>query len=506
MVFRFARFLHVVTLVFALVISPVAHALKIRVNAMAFMRQEQSGMLNHVSTLAPGAIVEVPDKYAVVDSNGRVNVELTLNNWLRNAGYEQSEIDGSANGQQSDYFFPVRVASTPNYSGVNPVGGTYYVALRNLARIQGALVVQNFANVYEGPEDDVPLRSGIRLNPGQAPAPRQEMSTTSAAHSSRGDDGERGTYSAPPPPPPPPEDAAPSRTEAQPPCTDCGYSPGSNGAIASLRRDVQPALERIASQTETNRRRTTQIDAIAFNMKATCGFDLADFVPEVERAARAHNVPSRVLLAIMAQESTGNCHLNDNQPNKGLFQINPNSKRRDIPLCTSAQKAQLRRIGDVRALRNGPQCLDNPVINAFEGARILRAKMDAVMNVLPAQSFRGNLNGYNSSAWRIAAQSYNHGEKWVMDAYNDMKIFNRRHQTNYSPTNWEDLKVFYLRSFLNEKVQRQHYGAPRFNRNSRSTIANLAYAENIVPTRANVPGRETTVEAWNRYVNSLRVR
>lgn len=518
MVTQFLRLFHASILVGGLTLTPVAHALKIQVNTRVALRAEQSARLDHVSTIEPGSVVEIPDRYAVKDSSGRVNAELTLNQWLSSAGYQQNDIDGRANGQNFDYFFPVRVASAPTYSGVNPIGSVYYVSLRTLARTRGALVVQERAALYSGPSDDTPLKFAGVAQPQQvaeqeedefdeeggevdfdeepAPRPSQARSQQQARYQER-------------PQPAPIVRSAPAQmstdSEAIGPCaTGCDDpTPTVGGPLAALRALVKPALDRVTRRAEENRERTTQVSTIEATFRQSCGFELSEFLPEVEKAAQAKGVPASVLLSLMSQESMGDCFLRPgpNHANKGLMQINPISA--SVRSCTAAQKAQILGVRSVAGLRNAPQCLENPIVNINEGARVLKQKMDTLMNTLPSDSFRSSngMNGWSPAAWRMAATAYNHGEAYALDAYRDLKDFNAHHGTSYQASNWEDMKVFYLRNFLDRNQQIRHYGrAEGANRTSTRTILNLGYAENIVPTVSGNGG--TTYETWSRYLRS----
>ncbi len=514
MVSKFLRALHAMLLVCSLTVgltvAPIAHALKVRVNAQMRIRTMQGQQLNHAGVLAPGSIIDIPDKYVIMDSAGRVNNEMTLNNWLRNAGYEQRDIDGRGNGERNDFFFPVRVASGAAMSGqVNP-GSVYYVSLRTLARDRGVLVTTGAADFYDGPADDAPLMSTERPQPSTL---------------FNDDVADEAVEDVPPPPPPPPQETAPApgrsaevapsapaipRFEAAPPCTNC-FTPGSGGAITSLRAMVQPALNRVASQYEANRRRTTQLDTVGATFRASCGIAMKDFLPEIGRAARANNVPPSMLLSLMSQESMGDCYLRPgtNSTYKGLFQIALNSKSRNVSVCSPAQKAQLLAARSLAGLRAGPQCLENPVVNANEAARILRAKVDFIMTRVGRTGFTradGHNNGLTANAWRLAAAGYNGGEGHVVEAHQNMMDFNRVHGTRYQVTNWEDMKVFFLRGYLDDDRQTQQYGRPERQRAWTRTVLNLGYAENIIPTGAGVAGRETSIEAWSRWVRANQTR
>src|SRR4051812_20883850 len=126
-------------LVFILIINltvPAAvYSLDVRIKDDAFLnaRSNDDG-LHLMGRLGGGSILRIPDTYNVPGKDGRVDKELTLNNWLRQLSDEKYKKPFS-NGKK-DFFYPVEVVTPAAGSSGVKKGGTYQVALHYLFRKQ----------------------------------------------------------------------------------------------------------------------------------------------------------------------------------------------------------------------------------------------------------------------------------------------------------------------------------------------------------------------------------
>jgi hypothetical protein len=155
-------------------------------------------------------------------------------------------------------------------------------------------------------------------------------------------------------------------------------------------------------------------------------------------------------------------------------------------------------------LENGPQCRENPVVNLKIALSVLNQKLQALSSSGGFEQRRlvdadGNPTAL---ALRLAVSSYNGGEGWVLKAKKDLVTFNSRFGTRLDPYNWEDLRVFYLRHALSANNEQRYFGSVRERGRTSSALANLSYAENIVPRRATPANQPLTVaELWQRFEN-----
>lgn len=493
-----ARALHVFALVLSLVLSPIAHALQLKLTSGLNMRQQGQGEdLGRTGYLRAGSVIEIPDAFTVKDSSGKVHVEKTLNNWLRNAGRTGDE-DGTEPGLyefddgKRDYFFPVRVVTAaPGSTITDPKeSGIQFMALRYLARKGKTLAVVEDAATYRAPP-----------NAGAAsPAAKAEQNAETAV----------ATNTAAPVSP------VAQSTEAAAPCTSgaCAERIDQGGAFAALIEKLLPALKNSdKSYVSMNKRTRGDLEHINRNFAQTCGFALSEFMPILRAEAQRNGVPAEILLSIMTIESSGQCFPpanleHDDTRSFGLFGINSSSSK--FPSCTRAQTQAIHAL-EASQLASGPRCLQNPAINLQEAIRVLKSKRDAVTQ--PATKIKGvSYRGFDASKmsendrWRLAVSAYNGGETWVLRAKKDLEDFNARWGTSLQAENWEDLRVFYLRRHLSRSkgAQQHFFGNNRSGRKEIFARLNLAYTENTVPRdpQHRTAGVESLREIWDR---SLKV-
>ncbi len=460
----------VAILAIQIALMPVSFAVRIQIKTNVKLREHNDSSMERVGLLKKGSIVEIPDEFAL-DSNGepillsggKPNLELTLNNWLRTggkngpAGFDEAG-RYSYDGEKSGYFFPIRVTHPAKGSTVAPghQNTKHFIALKYLAQSGKAMIVSDDAPI-EIPELNI----------------EQDEATAASADPKQ-------------------------KMEASNPCDQglCERTSELSTPVRSLLTALMPALKAAESHLNRDVNRTNQdLGKIRTNFQNSCGLPLSDFTTVVKARAAANGVPPEILLALMTQESSGKCYaLNsekDTTSSIGLFQIN--SRSSSYPRCTNAQKNILKSLGHSSRLASGPRCLENPVINLEESIRILKDKQRILTS---------GKNGFDASQlnstdlWRLTASAYNGGPGWVLQAKKDLEQFNAKNKTALSAYNWEDLRLFYMRRWLNRDQQAAAFGNVAKGRKKEFSILNLAYAENVIGRDATGKSRPALTSAW----------
>lgn len=451
------RWMQTSLLVLSMIFAPSAFAVQIQTGE-ALQFQSLANGRDQIGVLRAGSIVDIPDQFRVNDRNGKFSSELTLNNWLKNAGQLGASQPNHGGGilregeRATDYFFPVKIVSAAPGSKLPTTNGkTYFLALRWLARNKNQqLVVQQDAPVKVQPQISAPM-------------------------------------------------------EAQ--CTEGTCLPKERSHSPALDRlvtDLAPALQRAQVGATHNRRRTSNdMRTLAHEFQRTCGFSLESFIPIVKNRAQAAGVPTNILLSIMVQESSGHCfgyNSNGHTADRGLFGINSGSS--NIRACSRTEVRQIRS-STAAQLATGPQCIENPVVYLDASIRILKSKLKSIISSgFEYRKLHDSTGRPTADAWRLAVSAYNGGERWVKRAKTDLEEFNRKQGTHLDPNNWEDLRVFYLRSFLDQNRESRHFGGRTSGRTS-TAILNLAYTENVVPRRRSTTQEHPTIaELWSRRSTS----
>jgi hypothetical protein len=449
--------------------APVAHTLEIRTKQNL---QFQSLANDHVETnlLRAGSVVDIPDRYLIAGVDGRPNHELSLNNWLKNAGqasYKSAKSEGglffqSASPAEIEYFYPVKIIQAAPGSRITSFQGrSYFLALRILSRPgKGKNLVTN--------EDSQPRPVTTQTQPS-----RKSLQAGAACIDGR--------------------------------CINPEQRP--SPSLAQLIGDLSPALNHVQRRTQQNRTRTgDDFKKIRAEFRRSCGFSFDSFLPIIRGRAARFGVPEHIMLSIMVQESSGHCFdigHNPGSSDHGLFGLNSRSTR--IRACSEEEKYWLYNAG-VQNLARGPQCIENPIVNLDAAIRKLFEKLGLLSR--PFNLFSTRTNGfderrlknqqgrYTTEAWRLAVSAYNGGERWVMTAKADLENFDRQQGTQLDPLNWENLRVFYLRRFLSRNREQRYFGRLRDGRTS-SALLNLAYTENVVPRhRSKTRETKTIAELW----------
>lgn len=450
-----------------LTMMPVSFSLKIEVKKDMKLREKTDGSMERVGLLKRGSIVEIPDQFVVV-INGKPDLELTLNNWLKTAGEHRAagfSDDGagrySYDGEKAEYFFPIRVTSPAKGSTIRDghQDNQHFIALKFLARQGAALIVS----------DDAVVES--------RPSPAQRSSVA-------------------------PQIQQNSSLEATNPCASgvCSQPSDVSEPVKKLITALSPALVAAEKRSRQIFQRTTgDLDHVNRNFRESCGFSLSEFAPIIKEQARSRGVPAEVLMGILTQESSGRCYVLNSETDKtqsvGLFQINSLSTK--FPRCTTAEKSILKRLGSAARLATGPRCLENPIVNLQESIRLLTSMKSTLVS---------GRNGFDESKldhtdlWRLVASSYNGGARWALQAKKDLEEFNRTNRTALDSHNWEDLRLFYLRRWLGRDSQQNLFGRNSSGRSKENSIANLSYTENIVGRRTLQATRPGLSSIWRPSV------
>lgn len=487
--------LQVLVLCIGVGLSPVASALQLQLQEELKVRSPHDGQMERVGLLKPGSIINIPDEYAIRDggkADNKIDVEATLNNWLKNsqaknsfpntAPSETQPGESVFDGELRDTFYPVNLVRGGYGSEVEGLktDKIYYLPLEVLARKGKLLVVTEDTPIYEAPKESAPKKQ-VNEQPANS-------STMEAALSC-------------------PDGSCAGRTRA----TMMDHFVSHIGeALAKSDRTLE----------QTKQRTTNDLRAISSTFKNSCGVDLESYIPYVKAHADAAGVPADLLLSILTQESSGRCNIINSESNRtqsvGLFQINTgNSKYRR---CSSEQKRRLKTL-TIDQMYSNALCLENPIVNLSESIRILKEKVNTLTRPTirlhtanGVETYRGfdpermkDQNGnWTPEMWRLVASAYNGGERWVLRAKHDLETFAYQHKEPLDAHNWEDLRVFYLRRHLDRYSNGHDYFFKNRlrGRAEHFALSNLAYAENMVPRQKTfrATGRVSVSEFWAGYI------
>lgn len=370
---------------------------------------QNSGVLNATGTLAPGAVVKVPDEVAQKFEN---EDEAALNEWLASSGeLRDFSIRGAV---KRDFFFPVVVVDPAKSVGIR-AGDKVYVSIRFLARHQALRFVV---------EKQAPVVAKIEWD---------------------------------------------EKTKV----------------FERMKRDLASQLTMVENKNQRNvtNRRSAKRGIVRFDSSCPIKFD--DFQPELERVSAEQRIPEELLLSVMHLESGFRCHLgraeDDASHSVGLFQINTRSS--NIPRCSEPQLEVIRVTTNVKGLRdNELRCLENPLVNLEEAARLLRNKYSAVNSrKQPASGSWETMTSGERDSWRLALAAYNGGEAYVYQAFFDIQDYNDRHGTQLDANDWETRRVFFLRRTLDRDTQEAYFSQEmRYKRAFKNILINMAYVESMV--------------------------
>lgn len=426
-------------------------ALEVKLQQSINLRTNDGTTLSKVGKLAAGSIVSIPDDYAV-RTNGVVDFEQTLNNWLAKAstlGTNEAPGLKRFSGEKKDFYFPIKVVKEA--PGSTLAGKeTYMVALRYLQR-KGALLettqdtdLNTFVNAENAPnaEEMVVAASGREAVTQSAPQQGFEASGISV-------------------------------------CSECestqSLHPLAAGLQLALDSNLRRPLDKMVNRTANH------TDDAAERFEKTCGMRIDHFVSALQREIAASplrtvvptSLNSTMMLGLMTQETTGNCKSKgDHGTSIGLFQVNQRS--------SGLSQDQLH----------------HPITNARAALDNLEAKQAALSKDFDFSKMT------ETDRLRVLVSSYNGGEKWVRRAKDDLEQFNRRQGANLNAHNWEHLRIFYFRRHLNSANESQTFGSVRGKeqRSVKNALSNLAYTENLLPRPDAIQGA-TLQDSWHRRLN-----
>lgn len=431
-------------------------ALEVKLNSTLNLRTSEGSSLTKVGRLAAGSIVSIPDQYAV-RVNGQVDFEQTLNKWLATA----STLGGSDapglrtfSGEKKDFFFPIKVVKEAPGSVLGNKE-TYMVALHYLQR-KGALL-----ETTEG-TDLHTLTSNESAPSGSTEAAPSDAAPTEVAPSTAA------TSAVAP--------QSSFEASAVSTCTNCNTQ-----SLHPLALHLQLALDSHLRRDleKMNRRTTNHTHDAAKKFEKTCGMQIEHFASALQREIAASSLRSTVpnalnstmMLGLMTQETNGNCRIDgDGNRSIGLFQV----------MNSRYSKAALR----------------HPITNARAALENLESKRAAL-----SKDFDFN-KMTEEDRMRILISAYNGGQRWVIQAKQDLEQFNRKHGTSLNSHKWEDLRIFYFRRHLKRAGDELHvFGTVRGKdqRRTDNTLKNLAYTENLIP-RPQAARGVTLQDAWNSRI------
>lgn len=470
-------FLQIITAIISVQMTflPVSFALKIQLKTNVKLREHSDDTMERVGLLTSGTIVEIPDEY-VITTNGKPNLDLTLNNWLKKAGEMRSN-DGAGrytfDGDKTEMFFPIKVKQTAPGSTIRAghEGNQHYVALKYLALRKAAMIVSDDAAVLTSTRATQP-KSETRAETVRSSRPKATVDVE-------------------------------TQMEATLPCATgvCSKPSDTSAPVRKLISAIAPALANVDATSKRTMKGKSNLDAIRRNFKETCGFSLDSFMPVVKARAEKAGVPADLVMGLMTQESAGRCFsLNsekDSSQSLGLFQINSsNLKSLGYPRCTTEQKNILKTLGTPTRLASGPRCIENPLFNLDASLNLLKG----MKNTLERSGVDEN-NFEGKDFWRLVASSYNGGPRWVLNAISDLRAFNARNGTQLSPHKWEDLRLFYMRAWLDRDERVTMLGSSNAGRSKSNSVDNLVYAENVLGRPVLAALRPGHAAAWTTALN-----
>jgi hypothetical protein len=477
---KIGRLLQVVnafTISLGIAISPIAHALQVTIKQEIKVRAQDGAQLRAFDVLPAGSVIDVPVQYRIAGSDGKVDFERTLNNWLKKAGYADSDIKHAATTtERSDYFFPIRVVSAPGFDAakIRDINDrNSYVALRHLQLSGSILATDSETPVFDGvPFRSVeyakaaPAKAAVAKSPApeKAPSARKVPAETVKPVSgsvvrSSGKPKAAVTATA---------DSAPASAATQDgaglTCTTCGLSTGEpSAALTEILKTIGPVLAKIPQSSSS----TEELkQAMKSTFESTCHMSLAAFDKHVQSVSAAYKIPADYFYRQMFKESSGNCEKPGKRGEIGIFQ----------------------------QLRGGSK---NPVRSLEKAAVLLNNKL----TLLSQDKVVGGADGYNYEGFpksvmfdskgyatdfgmRVALTAYNSQEQWAVRAKRDLLQFNSKNGDHLNPNNWDDLRIFFLRRALTDKQQQVAFGTSGSKVNGRKvsrSLGNLQYAELIVP-------------------------
>ena len=415
-------------------------------------------------TLKAGSIVEIPNRFVIRRQDGAIDPELSLNYWL-------SSTDGGATPgfyqkNRIEYYFPVRVVHAAEGSQCPPG--------------------EHEQDCFSGDNEILISLHLLARQKGQGPPQLSVIEDVSSQYDLA--QYYRQLYNIPAP------------------CPNFSPAPSIPTTLPELINDMTPIMASLQTAKYTSTaalvrsiqntdRLVEHIQQLDSTLRTTCGRNInSTFLCShlnTQLRAKGMTPPLRGehLLALIAHESAGgNClsNIDNTTKGQGLFQIHPSNT--NIRPCSKDQWRRVREIADndPNQLQDGPQCLNNPLVNLSESTGLLEEQMRTVKTTFAGeleldiveveQRFENN----PEFLLRILFSSYNGGTAHIRRALADLKQHKRSewmHLSNFEtvaippadltrwwtwfgkpkkdPFQWEDLKTFYFAKAMQAKSRHQ---------------------------------------------------
>lgn len=474
--------------------SSAANALLIRLPQPLNLRKGGGGgsaEMAFIETLPKGTILEIPDENQIKNAKGEIDINGTINNWLRNS----EMIDNSTvlptgryrddkNRLKTASFFKVRVVKLPDdsdqFTRLRMEGQMGYMAIGMLAR-KGNLELLN--------NEDAGLLVTEEQRKAQEAAIRAQESI--------------------------------AETEAKV-CENCDNSLSSNTEmIKKLREDLSPILNEVRAKTNRliNNKKIGNMhvnETIPRNFNKDCfGLNFNDFKNFVKEKSKQRKIPEEIMLGILSQESAGLCKAigdkkSSTNASVGLFQINTGTAPDTSPfknidptrlICNSSQLKDLQG-KTIEQMQSGPRCLQNPALNLEAALDVFADKFKVVTGEDINIPSLKDASQTQRDLLRKTLSAYNGGQKWTARAEKEMKqAADKWGLTNIDLNKWEDLRLFLLRKHLEESRKLSKYGLSGGGRNRVASISNVSYVETIMGRDIEGFELESFATVWARENN-----
>lgn len=477
--------------------APVVLAVEVTVKGKGYnLRNKVGDRANKMGYIAPGTVLDIPNRFRVLDSYGAVDVERTLNKWLIQAG-EADENASPENlkyrGRKKALFFPVKVlkwgkGSYLTKSFMKEKGlkskedfdGQVRIALSTMQR-NGRLLVTHRGSDLDGEAE--PQRKLYAGEPDKTKyGPVAHRGATRSLYTSDQDIARERQYK---PVDPQYRNLKSNQSTEAGLCHECRKM---SSSVQRLKDHLPITLGKLAARTEKSVQPFGQVEKkVPTRFKATCGINFAGFEKYMDKQLSSDPGLSKLLKMVMVKESAGRCQAENPEgwrPNSiGLFQINLGST--DYLKCSGEQSKKLKSMTLSQMASSGSvQCLENPVLNLKEAIRIYKEKERMLFGKRrgqPAHFDKTKMT--DDERLRMILSAYNGGQKWVIRAKMALQEYNKKMGTDADHNKWEDLRLFYLRRALTNSEQIEMMGHTRVDRALKFAIPNLVYTETLVPRK-----------------------
>lgn len=396
-------------------------------------------LMKSYGVLPKGTVLEIPDEFVIL-TNGKMDVNATINNWIQKQTLGVSRFQ-NGNSIDNDYFFPIKVVSVPPGADRTLVGHNGSVALRALARRGKVGLVTT---------DNTPL---VRTPSTRTLTPSVYANTDSNLD-----------------------------TVAGVCIGNCATESDFMKKLRDILKDKTAEVARRTNQLDKNKRIGGNFDAIAENFRKSCyDADFNKFKEYVKQEAPKQNIPPEVMMSIMTQESAGLCEAmgDKNRPHKsvGPFQLSVGTVRH-IDVCTAKQKQALHgKDFEQMATDKSLECLQNPAISLKYGMKVFLDKYKLVNNgQKPSATAWSTAGSDEKDNFRKALAAYNGGEGWVKLALADI-AYARKHFDITLKDDWETMRLFMFRHKLESNGRVENTGR---GRKLEYEFSNVAYVDAVL--------------------------